>query len=841
LPFSPVKQPFVKQRLNDTDEILCCAFFFRSLIFSQTNNKRIFPMKKIYTAALAAFGLLAAELPAQNYNVQFQGQLMYGQQTLANICGYRDSLGNEYALCGASQGMSIVDVTNPAAPVQVAQIPNVDDLWKEIKVYKGFAYVTTEGNGGALQIVDMRGLPNTTLPRQYYFGDGAIAGQLSTVHALHIDTTLGYCYLFGSNIGQGGAVVLDLNADPYNPTYVGEYQQNGYVHDGYVDNDTLYAGHIYAGFFTVVDMTNKTAPVVLATQTTPTAFTHNVWISDDRNFLFTTDENTNSFLGAYDISNLSNIQEVDRMQTTPGSGSVVHNTHILNNWAITSWYKDGFNIVDVTRPHNLVEVGRYDTYAGTGNGFEGAWGVYPFLPSGTIVVSNIDEGLFVLSPTYVRACYLEGTVTDSTCGTPLTGVTITISSVNVTTTSDIAGNFATGTHLPGTYTVTFSKPGYTSVVMNNVVFAPGQVNLYNINMFSPNNVSINGTVTDAASSSVLQNVQVSYTSSSNTYSFTSDVAGQYSNCNGITDLYTIGAAQWGYLMYCAQDSVTPSASSAQISLQRGYEDEFTFDLGWTVSGTALSGSWERGEPVGTSYLATNDANPDVDVNSDCTDKCFVTGNGGGNASNDDVDGGQTTLSSPLFDLTTYNDPWIHYDRWFFNAGGSGNPNDSMVVRLTNGTVTTTVENVNANTAGMSSWVHRAVRVNPLMTKTASMRLTVQIADQQPGHLLEGAFDHFYVVDSNAVSVPEVEQQAAVTAFPNPFSGQVQINYTLPSQFTGKAVLEITDVTGRIVAMQQLNGTQGVLLSGDQLGGGVYFVRIIAGTEVLSTTRIVKTN
>jgi choice-of-anchor B domain-containing protein len=798
-------------------------------------------MKKIYFAAMAILGCCATAMQAQNYNVQFQSQLSYGQQTLANICGYRDSLGNEYALCGASQGLSIVDVTTPATPVQVVQIPNVVDLWKEIKVYKGFAYVTTEGNGGALQIVDMRGLPNTNLPYHYYFGDGAIANQLSTVHALHIDTTKGYCYLFGSNIGQGGAVVLDLNADPYNPTYVGEYQQNGYVHDGYVDNDTLYAGHIYAGFFAVVDMTNKTAPVVLATQTTPTAFTHNVWLSDDRKFLFTTDENTNSYLAAYDISNLNNIQEVDRMQCTPGSGSVVHNTHILHNWAVTSWYKDGFNIVDVTRPHNLVEVGRYDTYSGTGNGFEGAWGVFPFLPSGTIVVSNIDEGLFVLSPDYVRACYLEGTVSDSICGGTLAGVTITISSVNVTTTSDIAGNFATGTHLPGTYTVTFSKPGYTNVVLNNVVFAPGQVNTFNINMFSPNALSISGTVTNATSTTPLSNVQVSYSSTNNNYTFTSNAQGQYTSCNGQTDFYTIAASQWGYLMYCVQDSVTPSASNAQIALNAGYEDDFTHDLGWTVSGTATTGAWERGEPVGTSYLATNDANPDVDVNNDCTNQCFVTGNAGGNASQDDVDNGQTTLTSPVFDLSTYNDPWIHYDRWFFNAGGQGNPNDSLVVRLTNGTTTVRLEGVGASSPGMSSWVHYAVRVSPLLSLTSQMRLTVQVTDFQPGHLVEGAFDHFYVVDSNAVSVGENVQPATVNAFPNPFNTQVQVAYSIPVQAAGNAVLEVIDITGRVLVAQPLNGTQGMLMLGEQLNAGVYIVRITNGSNVLSTSRIVKTN
>lgn len=119
---------------------------------------------------------------------------------------------------------------------------------------------------------------------------------------------------------------------------------------------------------------------------------------------------SNSSLTSYDISNLGNVIELDQIKSNPGTNSIVHNTHItLEYLAVTSWYRDGFTIVDVKRPNNLVKVGSYDTYpTAGGNGFNGAWGVYPFLPSGTIVVSNIEDGLHVLTPTYMRACWLRG-------------------------------------------------------------------------------------------------------------------------------------------------------------------------------------------------------------------------------------------------------------------------------------------------------------------------------------------------------------------------------------------------------------------------------------------------
>ncbi|MCK6690887.1 MAG: hypothetical protein L6Q97_02165, partial [Thermoanaerobaculia bacterium] len=109
-----------------------------------------------------------------------------------------------------------------------------------------------------------------------------------------------------------------------------------YAHDGYVNNDMLYSAHIYAGQFAIINMANKTNPTLLGTQTTPGAFTHNTWLSG--NTLFTTDEVSNSYLATYNVSNPNNITMLDRIQITPGSGSIVHNTHVLDNYAVTSWY-----------------------------------------------------------------------------------------------------------------------------------------------------------------------------------------------------------------------------------------------------------------------------------------------------------------------------------------------------------------------------------------------------------------------------------------------------------------------------------------------------------------------
>ena len=427
--------------------------------------------KQIHTLLLCFVTIPSPGL-AQNLNVTLRSTLEFPGQKLANIWGYSAG-GYEYALVGAKNGMIVVDVTNPDNPVQIVQISGPSSDWREIKTYSHYAYVVSEG-GGSVQIVDLNNLPNANL--DYHSVDGGSG--MTKGHALHIDEVKGYLYVYGSNLNGGRPQVFNLNNDPYNPTYVGYVNFVGYAHDGYVNNDMLYSAHVYAGQFAIINMANKSNPTLLGTQTTPGAFTHNTWLSG--NTLFTTDEVSNSYLTTYNVANPGNITLLDKIQITPGSGSIVHNTHVLNNYAVTSWYKDGIAIIDGDRPANLVKVGRYDTYpGGSGNGFEGCWGVYPYLPSGNIVASNIrnpgtsDGVLYVLTPSYVRGCYLEGQVTSATTGLPLPGAKVIISATSNQENTNANGDYKMGQVEDGAFTVQVSYPGYITysgqITLNNGV------------------------------------------------------------------------------------------------------------------------------------------------------------------------------------------------------------------------------------------------------------------------------------------------------------------------------------------------------------------------------------
>src|SRR5205823_5881770 len=148
-------------------------------------------------------------------------------------------------------------------------------------------------------------------------------------------------------------------------------------------------------------------------------------------------------------------------------------------------------------------------------------------------------------------------------------------------------------------------------------------------------------------------------------------------------------------------AISSSSSAITMALPRGYYDDFTFNFGWTVTGTSPN-LWERAVPVGTYYNSTV-VNPAADVSIDCEARCYVTDNAGTSYSDHDVDNGNTILTSPIFDGTIYTNPSIDYYRWFIDILGSGTPNDTMKISLTNGSTTVLLETILHNTTGNGSW------------------------------------------------------------------------------------------------------------------------------------------
>ena len=446
-------------------------------------------MKKILIYILLLPTLIHSQ---NNFNLSVIGEYEWPNTEGSDIWGWVDG-SNEYALVGLNDGFSVVDVTIPTNPIEIFYIPDLNSTWRDIKTWGNYAYVTTEADAGLL-IVDLAASISGNLTYWHvtnFLNPSGNSIEFTAAHNIYIDEE-GIAYIFGaSSSTQGsnpsdGAIFLDVAANPTDPVYLGEWDDY-YIHDGMVRGDTLYAGCIYEGELYVVDVSDKSNPQVLGHKATPSNFTHNAWVSDNGQFVFTTDEQSDAYIAAYDISNISNIQEVDRIQSNPGSNSIPHNTHVDGNFLITSYYRDGTTVHDITYPNNMIEVAYYDSYSGSGDGFDGCWGTYPYLPSGNIISSDINSAngqgrLLIYGRAFMQACHLQGYVYDGITGLTIANANIDIVNTTTSEVTNLIGFYQMAVLDSGSYQMVVSASGYESdtlsVILNNGVMSIQDIYLY---------------------------------------------------------------------------------------------------------------------------------------------------------------------------------------------------------------------------------------------------------------------------------------------------------------------------------------------------------------------------
>lgn len=749
----------------------------------------------------------------------------------SDIWGHVDSLGNEYAIVGNNNGTSIMDLSDPSNPVEVFYTAGPSSIWRDIKVWEDVAYITNETSGG-LKMIDMSSLPGAIVPTDVSSFTG-VSYPFGSAHDFYVDE-FGKGYVLGADYLEGGAIILDLVTNPLAPIELGLYD-DVYLHDAFVRGDTLWGGAINDGFFVAVDVSNPAAPTTMATHFTPSTFTHNCWLSDDGNTLFTTDEISGAFIASYDVSDLSNISQLDQIQSSPGQGVIPHNTFVKGNFIVTSYYRDGVTVHDVTYPYNMIEVGSDDTSPLSGDGFNGLWGVYPYFPSGLIIGSDIETGLYVWSPTYVQGAYLEGTITDLVTTAPLANAQIDIVSTPGTDLSDVPGNYATGVANGGTYTVNVSKLGYVPQSITGVVLTNGVITILDVALDPLVTYTLSGTVIDSNSDPII-NAQVEITGPGYTTTVVTNGLGNFDVPGFLDGEYEVHIGHWGYHAYCGTaDSLLIANNPYVYQLADGYSDDFTLDLGWTETSSASSGDWERDVPVGTTF-GGGPSNPGVDASGDCGEEAYITGNAGGGGGNDDIDGGDVELYSPIFDLSTYGDPYIEFERWFFNDGGSGAPNDSLVIELSNGTNTVVIDFADEGDADLASWAFKNIRVADFVTPSATMQLQVRAMDQSPGHISEAGFDKFMVVDSSTVSIDDLVKATEVIIYPSPFQEKLRIETSSSADLISIEVFEMT--SGRKVDAKSFDNAPTINFD-NNYAKGIYLIHVYGDDVLLKMEKVIK--
>lgn len=741
-----------------------------------------------------------------------------------DIWGFVGKDGLEYAILGTTTGTAIYSLKDPKNPRRDTFIPGNTSIWRDMKSFKNHVYVTADqGNQGVL-IINMSQAPNnitfkySRLPAP----TSVNPGNVGNCHNLWIDEK-GFMYLSGCSPQSGGVLIYDLNVNPDEPIFVGA-SDAVYSHDNYVRNDTLYSAEIYAGNFSIYNIKDKKNIVKLASQPTSTRFTHNVWLSDDHKYLFTTDEKPQGKVDAYSIANPSDIKLLHsfRPPVLLNQNSLPHNTHFIKNgkgsFIVTSWYDEGVSIADVSDPSNMVEIG----IGRTTKGGNGCWGAYPFLPSGLILASDMDNGLFIYEPNYTKAARFEGIVLDSVTKTPINGAKVIIEGlISREIITDGFGRFKTGTPETGMINLVISKNGYeskkTSKLLSNL-FSIKNDTIYLSKMVTSN---LEGRIISNESGLPVSNAEVGL--------FKEDVLsaisktkenGLFSLANIIPSTYHFSAGKWGYKPLSFKSITIPNNQNINEKLSTGYFDNFNFDLGWTISNTATSGKWERGIPLGTTYNGAIVA-PFNDSPNDEGNFSFVTGNIGGDAGIGDVDNGKTTLHSPAITFAPNVKFNLRVDLWYFNAGGTSIPDDTLYIHITNGLGDSIL--LYKHFENTRNWI--SVILNDLEKKIkpgTNNKIHFTIGDLNTNsHLVEAGIDNFYIEQSMQTSVQNISKPRAFHIYPNPGKVEAMIQFDEKEQ-KRTGTIALFNQNGQLEEELKVDGQENIRL-GKNVGPGLYLI------------------
>ncbi len=343
-----------------------------------------------------------------------------------DVWGWTDpESGREFALAGRSNGTSFVEVTDPENPIYLGDLPMTEGAnaaaWRDMKVYQHYVYIVADGSGQhGMQVFDLNHLLDITEPQtfapDYYYAD------FGSAHNIVINEDTGFAYAVGVNSGGetcgGGLHMMDIR-EPLNPTFVGCFGHEGtgragtgYSHDAqcvvYNGPDTEHAGKeiCFGGNETAVsiaDVTDKDNPIAISVAEYPNAgYTHQGWLTDDHEYFYVNDEldevsgeQSRTRTMIFDVRDLDDPILVTEMLGTTASSD--HNLYVQGNYMYQSNYNSGLRIFDVSDPANPVEVAFFDVHPGSDDaGFSGSWSNYPYFESGTILVTGIESGLFML-------------------------------------------------------------------------------------------------------------------------------------------------------------------------------------------------------------------------------------------------------------------------------------------------------------------------------------------------------------------------------------------------------------------------------------------------------------
>ncbi len=329
-----------------------------------------------------------------------------------------EASGRYFALVGRSNGVSFVEITNPEEPQYIGQLPSeagLSSTWRDIKTYNGYAFIVADiiGDHG-MQVFDLSQLLNAqNMPVTFAANHLYKQNSFQEAHNIVINEASGFAYLTGGNTCAGGLHMVDIST-PTSPQFAGCFSADGYTHDAqclnYDGPDADYHGKEICiasneDTVTVVDVTVKNAPTLVSrTGYKGSQYTHQGWFTEDKKYFVIDDElderrdDLNTRTLVMDMSNLD--QPVFKGFHEAGGASIDHNQYIVGDYTYQANYSRGLRVLklkDLSQVE-MEEVAYFDTVPGfdSNQSFQGAWNVYPFFDNGTVIISDINSGIFIL-------------------------------------------------------------------------------------------------------------------------------------------------------------------------------------------------------------------------------------------------------------------------------------------------------------------------------------------------------------------------------------------------------------------------------------------------------------
>ena len=314
---------------------------------------------------------------------------------------------------GMTNGTAFVDISDPDNPDYLGILPTrtVASVWRDIKVFEDHAFIVADGAGAhGMQVFDLTRLRGLMAPQT--FSADTIYSDFGNAHNLAINEDSGFAYAVGTNTCGEGLHMIDISA-PINPLFAGCHSAFD-THDtqcvDYQGPDADYSNSEVCfssaeDQVEIADVTFKASPITVSTSIYPElGFVHQAWLTEDHRFLLVGDEFDEN---VFDVPTRTHVFDVTDLDSPvyvfayeAATASIDHNLYVLGNRVFEANYTSGLRVLEFGDLANreLSEIAFFDTYPqSNATDFSGAWSVYPFLPSGTLIVSDVTNGLFILS------------------------------------------------------------------------------------------------------------------------------------------------------------------------------------------------------------------------------------------------------------------------------------------------------------------------------------------------------------------------------------------------------------------------------------------------------------